>query len=358
MYIEDTLNFNLLRLSGKTKSLEDKEIKIANYQDPDGIFTLGLLSKKIDFEDILYSLKTKKLYDLLLVENFTKSTLDDIFYLLEIFLRIFKFHPSTYINSRLKNLCFIKIILCNNYEKDASKIDFLFKNLLFFNPSSEDFINRNQLINRNYYNNDIFLDFEDSFEKIFEKIFSLKESKNDYNRIAKNNIELTYKILKEIVKVIFKSENSSLPSDFLKLEKKLENETILYPSLLKHIDYFSLININENTKIVSLYYQANDSSDIINLAKKNSKVKFKSEYIIDSYIYKFSNNPEEFSNFLTYLKDKDYKKYIKFTMILFSHPFIIYNLEVKKLLAGSELIKFVPIDGYAYKKLKKYKEIF
>lgn len=55
--------------------------------------------------------------------------------------------------------------------------------------------------------------------------------------------------------------------------------------------------------------------------------------------------------------ESDYKKYIKFSIILLSHPFIIYNSESKKLLAESDLIKTLPEDGYAYRKIKRYKEI-
>lgn len=111
-------------------------------------------------------------------------------------------------------------------------------------------------------------------------------------------------------------------------------------------------------KNASLYYQSNETFEILNFAKRNSNIKFTSEYIIDSYIFKFYKNPDEFVNFLTFLKEQDIKKYIKFSIILLSHPFIIHNLESKKSIIESNLDEVVPENGYAYEKIKRFKLIF
>ncbi|WP_281323353.1 hypothetical protein [Flavobacterium aestivum] len=358
MYINEALNFNILRFSGKKETLENRKLKLSNYENGNGIYSLGVLSKRLDFEEILYSLKNETLYNNLKSESFTKNVFEDIFYIMEILLRIFKFHEPFYINDRLKNFCYVNILLNNSKNVSTEDVDLSFKNLLFFNPCSEEFINRNQLRNGEYLNNERLINFYSCFEDIFEAIFKLKKEKNAYHRIAKGDIELLYAILKELISTVFEAQPNTLPKEYLKFENILKNEKKLYDSLLKSIDYFTLINNKVDNKTASLYYQSEKPLEIVNLAKRNSKVKFKSEYIIDSYIFRFSKQPDEFINFLSFLKEQDAKKYIKFSIILLSHPFIIYNLESKKNLIESNLYKTVPDKGYAYQKLIKYKELF
>jgi hypothetical protein len=358
MYIHKALEFNVLRFSGKKETLEDKQLKLSNHEQIKGTYSLGVLSKKLDFEEILYLLKIEVLFSTLESENFTEDVFEDIFSILEILVRLFNFSKSSYINDRLKNFSYVNILL-NNLDNDNSEKNALsFKNILFFNPSSEEFINNNQLRNGKYLNDKKQIDFSQCFEDIFENILKLKREKSAYSRIAKDDIELLYQFLKELINTVFESQPSKLPEDYLRLENVFKNKDNLYSTLLKSVDYFTLINNKINDNLASLYYQSDDKFTVINSAKRNSKTKFRSEYIIDSYIFKFSNQSEELANFMIFLKNQDTQKYIKFSIILLSHPFIIYNLEAKKNLIKSSIDKIVPNKGYAYHKLTKYKEIF
>jgi hypothetical protein len=357
MYTLDALNFSLQRFYGKKDLLNNTLLQISNYKDNSGTYTLGI-SNNIEFDEVLNSLKKDELFDTLKSKSFNREIFEDVFYIMEVFLRVFKFNPSFYINDRLKNFSYVNIILNNLKGSDTKQIDNHFKNILFFNPCSEEFIERNQLIQGKYFNNGIFIDFSSCFEEIFEEIFKLKKDKIAYKKIAEKNIKQLYFFLQELMGTFFKTQPTKIPADYLKFENIFKNKKELYNSILKSIDYFSLINNETNEKIFSLYYQSDQQPEFLNLSKKNSKRKFKSEYIIDSYIYRFSDQPDEFINFLAFLKMNDYQKYIKFSIILFSHPFIIYSSEVKKILIESSIDKILPEDGYSVKKLRKYKEIF
>ncbi|MFD1602898.1 hypothetical protein ACFSJW_24720 [Flavobacterium artemisiae] len=331
---------------------------MSNHKQVKGVYSLGVLSKKLDFEEMLYLLKEEILFSTLESENFTEDVFEDIFSILEILLRLFKFNKSSYINDRLKNFCYVNILL-NNLNNDSSEKNALsFKNILFFNPSPEEFINNNQLRNGKYLNAKKQIDFSEFFDDIFENILKLKKEKKAYSRIAKDDIELLYQFLKELINTVFESQPSKLPEDYLRLENVFTNNDNLYNTLLKSIDYFTLINNKIDNKSASLYYQSDDEFTVINSAKRNSKTKFRSEYIIDSYIYKFSNHPKELVDFMIFLKNRDTQKFIKFSIILLSHPFIVYNLEAKRNIIKSNIDEILPNKGYAYQKLTKYKEIF
>ncbi|WP_017496432.1 hypothetical protein [Flavobacterium sp. WG21] len=232
------------------------------------------------------------------------------------------------------------------------------KRYCFFNPCSEEFVDRNQLRNGIYLNNKKQIDFLGYFENLFESIFKLKSEKRAYRRITKDDIDLLYKILKELIGSVFEKQLCEFPIEYLKYDNIFKSRERTYETLLKSIDYFSLVHNQSNSKIASLYYQSSEPLEIVNFAARNSKLKFKSEYIIDSYIYKFSDKPDELKNFLFFLKGCDLQKYFKFSVIIFSHPFITNNLESKKSLVNSSLIEILPENSYAYRKFVKYKELF
>lgn len=358
MIINELINFNILRFSGKEEILEKEILNISNHKNTDGIYTLSTFSNKNDYAQILHLLKNKELLESPLLQEISSESLNDIFYILEIFLRIFDFHKSFYINNRLMNFSFINILSNNNSKRDFKQLSLDFKNLLFFNPCSEDFITKNQIIDGKYFNDNKLIDFKYYFESIFKNIFQLKKEKKAYTRIAKKDIDSLYSILKEIIEIVFEAKDTKITKLYNDLEKLFATKENLYNSLIKSISNFRLINIKENDKVVSLYYNSNESIKIENLTKKNSLKKFKSEYLIDSYIFKYSENPNEFIDFLTYLKNYNYNTYIKFSIILFSHPFIMYNQNAKMNLSKSNIDKFIPENGYAKDKLIKYKEIF
>lgn len=358
MLIKEALKFSFLRFTGKIESLDNEKLKISNYDNGYGAFSLGIFMKKLDFEEILYLLKSDILFNHLKSKNFTNDVFEDIFSMMEILLRIFKFHKSSYINDRLKHFCFINILLNNSKGISREKNDLNFENILFFNPCSEEFIINNQLKNGEYINKNEYINFSRSFEDIFINIFELKEQKKAYTRVAKADIELLYSILKKLINVIFEAKSFELPEVYNRLDTIFKSKKHLYNSLLKSIDYFTLLDTKSNDRSASLYYRTDERLEILNLAKRNSGIKFKSEYVIDSYIFKFYNQPEELIDFMIFLKEEDFQKYIKFTIILLSHPFITHNLESKKSMVESNLSEIVPEYGYAYQKIEKFRSLF
>ncbi|WP_017496433.1 hypothetical protein [Flavobacterium sp. WG21] len=132
MYINEALNFNILRFSGKKETLENKRWKLSNFQDGNCVYSLGLFFKKLDFEEILYLLKNETLSKKIELNNFDPSVFEDVFSIMEVLLRIFKFRDSSYINDRLKNFCFIQILLNNLKKSTVEKNDLHFEKILFF----------------------------------------------------------------------------------------------------------------------------------------------------------------------------------------------------------------------------------
>ena len=105
-------------------------------------------------------------------------------------------------------------------------------------------------------------------------------------------------------------------------------------------------------------YMGEENPTIENKVSKSVKTKYKSECLIDSYLFKYAKTPNEFIAFLSFLKVHNFQQYIKFSILLFSHPLIIFNWEFKRALCRSKIREVLPQEGYAINLLDKLKAVF
>ena len=324
MDLNKILYFSLLRFCGEQQEEKEELLKITNYQNEEGDFLLATLPKKRELDELLYALKNDVLYDKLQTE-ISHSCFEDVFSLLEVCLRAFYYYDNHYINDRLQFFSLIQLLKKENTEH-------AFKYLLFFNPCGETFIDSNQLTKQGYFMDNIAIDIKEVFEKLFSAVFELKNKKECYYPMA--------------VKTFFEID---------------EDREKLYLSLSKAIDFYKLVSFDNEDNSASHYYMRDYMGEEIptieNKVCRSAKTKYKSECLIDSYLFKYAKTPDEFIAFLSFLKAHNFQQYIKFSILLFSHPLIIFNWEFKRALCRSKIREVLPQGGYAMNLLDKLKAI-
>ena len=353
MDLNKLLYFSLLRFCGEQQEEKEELLKITNYQNEEGDFLLATLPKKRELDELLYALKNDALYDKLQTE-ISRSCFEDVFSLLEVCLRAFYYYDNHYINDRLQFFSLIQLLKKENTEH-------AFKYLLFFNPCGETFIDSNQLTKQGYLMDNIAIDIKEVFEKLFSAVFELKNKKECYYPIAKKDIECLYSLLKEMVYTIFGVQTLTLSQAVKTFFEIDEDREKLYLSLSKAIDFYKLVSFDNEDNSASHYYMRDYMGEEIptieNKVCRSAKTKYKSECLIDSYFFKYTETPNEFIAFLGFLKAHNFQQYIKFSILLFSHPFIIFNWEFKRALCHSKIREVLPQGGYAMNLLDKLKAI-
>lgn len=353
MDLNKILYFSLLRFCGEQQEEKEELLKITNYQNEEGDFLLATLPKKRELDELLYALKNDALYNKLQTE-ISRSCFEDVFSLLEVCLRAFYYYDNHYINDRLQFFSLIQLLRKENTEH-------AFKYLLFFNPCGETFIERNQLTKQGYFMDNIAIDIKEVFEKLFSAVFELKNKKECYYPIAKKDIECLYSLLKEMVYTIFGAQTLTLSQAVKTFFEIDEDREKLYLSLSKAIDLYKLVSFDNEDNSASHYYMRDYMGEEIptieNKVSKSAKTKYKSECLIDSYLFKYAKTPDEFIAFLGFLKAHNFQQYIKFSILLFSHPLIIFDWEFKRALCHSKIREVLPQGGYAMNLLDKLKTI-
>ena len=207
----------------------------------------------------------------------------------------------------------------------------------------------------------IAIDIKEVFEKLFSAVFELKNKKECYYQIAKKDIECLYSLLKEMVYTIFGAQTLTLSQAVKTFFEIDEDREKLYLSLSKAIDFYKLVSFDIEDNSASHYYMRDyigeEIPTIENKVCRSTKTKYKSECLIDSYLFKYAKTPDEFIAFLGFLKAHNFQQYIKFSILLFSHPLIIFNWEFKRALCHSKIREVLPQGGYAMNLLDKLKAV-
>ena len=192
---------------------------------------------------------------------------------------------------------------------------------------------------------------------LFIRNFALKNKKECYYQIAKKDIECLYSLLKEMVYTIFGAQTLTLSQAVKTFFEIDEDREKLYLSLSKAIDLYKLVSFDNEDNSASHYYMGEEIPTIENKVCRSAKTKYKSECLIDSYLFKYAKTPNEFIAFLGFLKTHNFQQYIKFSILLFLHPLIIFNWEFKRALCHPKIREVLPQGGYAMNLLGKLKTI-
>lgn len=295
--------------------------------------------------------------------TFSEKEIEDLLLFLESLLRSLSYEESniSHINKRLNFFCFKNLLFINNLKLKGFHLkkysNELLKSFLFFNPSSEEYIRQFSLVNQTLKYKRNILDLQRLLETL-EKISTGNhtKSKSAANKKTIHYTEL-YNLLSEIISGLFKGKaikNINSEEEKLYLLFK-ENRQLFYKKLKEALSYYTVASWEDKTKAVSLFYGTKRMEHMP--APKfiaPSYKKYESEYLVDFFIFYFARSVRNLKQAIHYLSsDADELK--KFSVIVFSHPFIIYNNTIKKAFAKSTLAKDLP-EGYAKNKLQKYQQ--
>lgn len=365
--LREAIYINNLRHSGNRKDIVfDNEL---------------LINKKIDDEyAICFTKKSSEIIESLPAEEDLKKNFDatfgplkvsgiemtaDLFYFFEILLRSLNYTLSigNRINKRLNFFCFKNLIFLNQTSIEISDKEIykneLLKNLLFFNPCSESYIEKFAYGENKLSYNGQKTDVIKLFENFSENIIADKKAFSSLSTINQTEIKLAYSLIFEILNNIFgevrqfKNSTESFLYSFFRRDK-----IHFYERIIDGLKYYIVTSWENETDGVSLFYGREKSENVLNRnVKAFSKLKYKSEYLIDFYIYYFARKPNELLDILEFMRSKNNTNdFNKFLLIIFSHPFVTYSFETKKSYIKSGLIEILP-DGFAKNKLTKFKEL-
>ena len=315
-----------------------------------------------------------ELYDEV-AESKGDDTLNDIVFLVEVLLDVFRYSKKpSQINRRLKLFCLKNIILLNDpafAQHKAAYLADLFRFFLFFHPCSEDYIDSLVWENDQCSYKGESIELAQQVKAFFDFIISQRDSFTSLDGFTGEQLALSHDITRELLESMFTAKGPvtfapiqdgavalsdifSNPQRFFELYQRDREQ--FFRILEDNIDHYIVSNWDDDKSGQASVYYGPSRNDAVEAyftrpGRISRKRKYLTEYFVDLYVFYMLRDPAELERGISYFSANPAMQ-LKVTAVLFSHPF--YNGEARLKMIKAGVDELLP-PGFWTEKINRMK---